>query len=283
MAMPDMSAQNVQAIVQQELQRLLSGPSSQASQTTTSASSQAQPSQGQGQSQGQSSQGGSAPSQQDVAMVLQTLAQALSQAMGTQASSGGQAGQTTQASQGSQTSQGVQASQGTQSSQGGSSTQGGFAQSAQGGQDQQSAELATLLRQHLAALQSKSSGTQSQAGQQGQSQSQQAGGQPQAQSQQGGGQVQSQQSGGQVQSQQSGGQSGGTGSSLRKLAKRARSKAGTVMDVQSQAELIAQAQAEFSQELSQNLQRLRQVIAESQELARRMQAVLGGGGSNGSS
>ncbi len=274
MAMPDMSAQNVQAIVQQELQRLLSGPSSQASQTTTSASSQAQPSQGQGQSQGQSSQGGSAPSQQDVAMVLQTLAQALSQAMGTQASSGGQAGQTTQASQGSQTSQGVQASQGTQSSQGGSSTQGGFAQSAQGGQDQQSAELATLLRQHLAALQSKSSGTQSQAGQQGQSQSQQAGGQPQAQSQQGGGQVQS---------QQSGGQSGGTGSSLRKLAKRARSKAGTVMDVQSQAELIAQAQAEFSQELSQNLQRLRQVIAESQELARRMQAVLGGGGSNGSS
>ena len=279
MAMPDMSAQNVQAIVQQELQRLLSGPSSQASQTTTSASSQAQPSQG----QGQSSQGGSAPSQQDVAMVLQTLAQALSQAMGTQASSGGQAGQTTQASQGSQTSQGVQASQGTQSSQGGSSTQGGFAQSAQGGQDQQSAELATLLRQHLAALQSKSSGTQSQAGQQGQSQSQQAGGQPQAQSQQGGGQVQSQQSGGQVQSQQSGGQSGGTGTSLRKLAKRARSKAGTVMDVQSQAELIAQAQAEFSQELSQNLQRLRQVIAESQELARRMQAVLGGGGSNGSS
>ena len=270
MAMPDMSAQNVQAIVQQELQRLLSGPSSQASQTTTSASSQAQPSQG----QGQSSQGGSAPSQQDVAMVLQTLAQALSQAMGTQASSGGQAGQTTQASQGSQTSQGVQASQGTQSSQGGSSTQGGFAQSAQGGQDQQSAELATLLRQHLAALQSKSSGTQSQAGQQGQSQSQQAGGQPQAQSQQGGGQVQS---------QQSGGQSGGTGTSLRKLAKRARSKAGTVMDVQSQAELIAQAQAEFSQELSQNLQRLRQVIAESQELARRMQAVLGGGGSNGSS
>jgi hypothetical protein len=60
-------------------------------------------------------------------------------------------------------------------------------------------------------------------------------------------------------------------------------QSGGVVDAQTQAELIAKAQAEFAKELSQNLQRLRQVISESQELARRMQAVLGGGQGGGSS
>jgi len=56
-----------------------------------------------------------------------------------------------------------------------------------------------------------------------------------------------------------------------------------VLGSTAQAELIAQAQSEFTQELRENLQRLRQVISESQELARRMQVVLGEGQDSGAS
>jgi len=63
---------------------------------------------------------------------------------------------------------------------------------------------------------------------------------------------------------------------------RCSSATGTSVGSASQAELIAKAQAQFAQELRQNLQRLRQVITESQDLARRMQTVLGDGQSGAS-
>lgn len=42
-----------------------------------------------------------------------------------------------------------------------------------------------------------------------------------------------------------------------------------------EAEILARAQEEFAKELSQNLQRLKEVIQESQSLAEKMEAVLG--------
>ena len=89
----------------------------------------------------------------------------------------------------------------------------------------------------------------------------------------------SQQGSQQGQQQQGDFQTGG----IRKLVRQARSRAGRAVSSADQAELIAQAQSEFTNELRQNLQRLRQVISESQELARRMQIVLGDGQDQSSS